>query len=131
MEKYFSSHSFFCTKETIRSRKIFAAKQANIWNFGFGQHLNFNSGIPVFEPGSNIYATKEFASYSPKNGNLLSAKVTSTSSFSGQNNGTASVNASEESGSLTYLCSNAAKGLYNIGPAEGIYTVVITYQNGY
>ncbi len=85
----------------------------------------------MFEPGSNIYATKEFASYIPKNGNLLSAKVTSTPSFSGQNNGTASVKATEESGGLTYLWSHAAKGLYNIGTAEGIYAVVITYQNGY
>ncbi|WP_430902459.1 hypothetical protein, partial [Paraflavitalea sp. sgz302552] len=48
-----------------------AQKENNVWNFGYGVQANFNSGNPVFEPGSQLNSWEGCSSISDRNGNLL------------------------------------------------------------
>ena len=48
-----------------------AQKQANIWHFGDGRAVDFNSGEPVQVNGSQIFTTEGSAAYSDPNGKLL------------------------------------------------------------
>jgi gliding motility-associated-like protein len=63
--------SFICLLLLLFSFSVMSQKQANNWNFGNGLRLDFNSGAPVFVPGSNIFAPEGSASYSDEEGNLL------------------------------------------------------------
>jgi gliding motility-associated-like protein len=49
----------------------FAQKEANIWHFGIGHSLDFNSGSPVQTSGSQMYTFEGCTSYCDENGNLL------------------------------------------------------------
>jgi len=49
----------------------FAQKEANVWHFGIGNSLDFNSGSPVQTSGSQMYTNEGCASYCDENGNLL------------------------------------------------------------
>ncbi|MFM8433409.1 MAG: PKD domain-containing protein, partial [Bacteroidota bacterium] len=49
----------------------FAQKEANVWHFGFGQSLDFNSGTAVQVPGSSISTFEGCASVCDAQGNLL------------------------------------------------------------
>ena len=48
-----------------------AQKQANIWHFGDGRAVDFNSGEPVSVTGSQVFTTEGSASYCDPAGNLL------------------------------------------------------------
>ena len=48
-----------------------AQKEANVWHFGIGNSLDFNSGSPVQTSGSQMYTNEGCASYCDENGNLL------------------------------------------------------------
>jgi gliding motility-associated-like protein len=49
----------------------FAQKEANVWHFGIGNSLDFNSGAPVQTSGSQMYTNEGCTSYCDENGNLL------------------------------------------------------------
>jgi gliding motility-associated-like protein len=49
----------------------FAQKEANVWHFGTGYSLDFNSGVPVQIPGSPMFTFEGSTSYCDENGNLL------------------------------------------------------------
>ena len=49
----------------------FAQKEANVWHFGIGNSLDFNSGSPVQTSGSQMYTNEGCTSYCDENGNLL------------------------------------------------------------
>ena len=51
--------------------KGFAQKEANVWHFGVGNSLDFNSGTPVQTSGSQMYTNEGCTSYCDENGNLL------------------------------------------------------------
>ena len=51
--------------------KGFAQKEANVWHFGIGNSLDFNSGSPVQTSGSQMYTNEGCTSYCDENGNLL------------------------------------------------------------
>jgi len=48
-----------------------AQKEANVWHFGNGVCIDFNSGSPVLVPGSAMSTYEGSASVCDKNGNLL------------------------------------------------------------
>jgi gliding motility-associated-like protein len=48
-----------------------AQKEANVWHFGVGHSLDFNSGIPVQTFGSQMFTFEGSTSYCDENGNLL------------------------------------------------------------
>ena len=50
---------------------VFAQKEANIWHFGTGNSLDFNSGSPVQTTGSLMYTFEGCTSFCDENGNLL------------------------------------------------------------
>ncbi|MBM3916953.1 MAG: gliding motility-associated C-terminal domain-containing protein [Sphingomonadales bacterium] len=49
----------------------FTQKEANVWHFGAGHSLDFNSGSPVQTSGSQIFTFEGSTSYCDENGNLL------------------------------------------------------------
>ena len=49
----------------------FAQKEANVWHFGIGHSLDFNSGSPVQTSGSQMYTFEGSTSYCDEDGNLL------------------------------------------------------------
>ncbi len=49
----------------------FSQKEANVWHFGIGHSLDFNSGSPVQTSGSQMYTFEGCSSYCDENGNLL------------------------------------------------------------
>ncbi len=49
----------------------FGQKEANVWHFGIGHSLDFNSGIPVQTFGSQMFTFEGSTSYCDENGNLL------------------------------------------------------------
>ena len=49
----------------------FAQKEANVWHFGNGHCLDFNSGVPVQIAGSSIQTFEGSSSYCDAQGNLL------------------------------------------------------------
>ena len=49
----------------------FAQKEANVWHFGAGHSLDFNSGSPVQSTGSQMFTFEGSTSYCDENGNLL------------------------------------------------------------
>jgi gliding motility-associated-like protein len=55
----------------IISSTIFSQKQANVWHFGSGLSIDFNSGEPVEIPGSQMFTFEGSASYCDTLGNLL------------------------------------------------------------
>jgi gliding motility-associated-like protein len=50
---------------------IYAQKEGNVWHFGHGQTINFNSGVPVQNGVSEMVTFEGCASWSDANGNLL------------------------------------------------------------
>jgi gliding motility-associated-like protein len=66
MKKYLI---WFCS--LLTSICVFAQKEANIWHFGIGHSLDFNSGSPVQTSGSQMYTNEGCTSYCDENGNLL------------------------------------------------------------
>lgn len=48
-----------------------AQNQANVWHFGSGRSIDFNSGEPVLVPGSQIASYEGTTSYCDVSGNLL------------------------------------------------------------
>ncbi|MFM7388086.1 MAG: hypothetical protein ACKO5L_07995, partial [Bacteroidota bacterium] len=50
--------------------ELFAQKEANVWHFGEGYCLDFNSGVPVQSP-SQMFTAEGCTSYCDENGNLL------------------------------------------------------------
>jgi gliding motility-associated-like protein len=48
-----------------------AQKEGNVWHFGLGQAIDFNSGAPTLLPVSNIFTFEGSASYCDANGKLL------------------------------------------------------------
>jgi len=46
-------------------------KEANVWHFGIGYSLDFNSGPPVQTSGSQMFTFEGSTSYCDENGNLL------------------------------------------------------------
>jgi gliding motility-associated-like protein len=50
---------------------LFAQKEGNVWHFGTGHTVNFNSGVPVLNGVSNMITFEGCASWSDANGNLL------------------------------------------------------------
>ena len=66
MKKYLI---WFCS--LLTSICAFAQKEANVWHFGIGNSLDFNSGSPVQTSGSQMYTNEGCASYCDENGNLL------------------------------------------------------------
>jgi len=48
----------------------FSQKEANVWHFGEGYCLDFNSGVPVQSP-SQMFTVEGCTSYCDENGNLL------------------------------------------------------------
>ena len=55
----------------LNSLNLFSQKEANIWHFGNGFSLNFNSGQAVQESGSAISTIEGSTSYCDSAGNLL------------------------------------------------------------
>jgi len=55
----------------LLSNLLTAQKQANVWHFGDGISIDFNSGDPVLQTGSQIYTTEGCSSYCDSLGNLL------------------------------------------------------------
>jgi gliding motility-associated-like protein len=51
--------------------KGFAQKEANVWHFGIGHSLDFNSGSPVQTSGSQMFTFEGSTSYCDEDGNLL------------------------------------------------------------
>ncbi|MFM7643407.1 MAG: gliding motility-associated C-terminal domain-containing protein, partial [Sphingomonadales bacterium] len=49
----------------------YTQKEANVWHFGAGHSLDFNSGSPVQTSGSQIFTFEGSTSYCDENGNLL------------------------------------------------------------
>jgi len=49
----------------------FSQKEANVWHFGIGHSLDFNSGIPVQTFNSQMYTFEGSTSFCDENGNLL------------------------------------------------------------
>ena len=49
----------------------YTQKEANVWHFGIGNSLDFNSGAPVQTSGSQMYTFEGCTSYCDENGNLL------------------------------------------------------------
>jgi gliding motility-associated-like protein len=49
----------------------YSQKEANVWHFGIGHSLDFNSGSPVQTSGSQMYTFEGCTSYCDENGNLL------------------------------------------------------------
>ena len=66
MKKYLI---WFCSLLTFIC--AFAQKEANVWHFGIGNSLDFNSGSPVQTSGSQMYTNEGCTSYCDENGNLL------------------------------------------------------------
>ena len=66
MKKYLI---WFCSLLTFIC--AFAQKEANVWHFGVGNSLDFNSGTPVQTSGSQMYTNEGCTSYCDENGNLL------------------------------------------------------------
>ena len=66
MKKYLI---WFCS--LLTSICVFAQKEANVWHFGIGNSLDFNSGSPVQTSGSQMYTNEGCTSYCDENGNLL------------------------------------------------------------
>jgi gliding motility-associated-like protein len=66
MKKYLI---WFCS--LLTSICVFAQKEANIWHFGIGHSLDFNSGSPLQTSGSQMYTNEGCTSYCDENGNLL------------------------------------------------------------
>lgn len=50
---------------------LHAQKQANIWHFGEGKSIDFSSGEPVLQAGSQIFTFEGCASYCDSLGNFL------------------------------------------------------------
>jgi gliding motility-associated-like protein len=49
----------------------FGQKEANVWHFGPGYSLDFNSGAPIETSGGQMYTFEGCTSYCDANGNLL------------------------------------------------------------
>jgi gliding motility-associated-like protein len=49
----------------------FAQKEANVWHFGIGYSLDFNSGTPIQTSGSQMFTFEGSTSYCDSEGNLL------------------------------------------------------------
>ena len=66
MKKYLI---WFCS--LLTSICVFAQKEANVWHFGIGNSLDFNSGSPVQTSGSQMFTFEGSTSYCDEDGNLL------------------------------------------------------------
>ena len=66
MKKYLI---WFCSLLTFIC--VFAQKEANVWHFGIGHSLDFNSGSPVQTSGSQMFTFEGSTSYCDEDGNLL------------------------------------------------------------
>jgi gliding motility-associated-like protein len=66
MKKYLI---WFCS--LLTSICVFAQKEANIWHFGTGYSLDFNTGAPLETSGGQMYTFEGCTSYCDENGNLL------------------------------------------------------------
>jgi gliding motility-associated-like protein len=60
--------TFICM---LLSGVTFAQKEANVWHFGIGHSLDFNSGSPAQTSGSQMYTFEGSTSYCDADGNLL------------------------------------------------------------
>jgi gliding motility-associated-like protein len=60
--------TFICM---LLSGVTFAQKEANVWHFGIGYSLDFNSGSPAQTSGSQMYTFEGSTSYCDADGNLL------------------------------------------------------------
>ncbi|MBL4657276.1 MAG: hypothetical protein JKX73_04695 [Flavobacteriales bacterium] len=56
---------------TYASLSDFAQNESNVWYFGNGAGLNFNSGQPKVLQGGSLFTTEGCASISDKSGNIL------------------------------------------------------------
>jgi len=50
---------------------LYSQKEANVWHFGIGYSLDFNSGNPLQTSGSQMFTFEGSTSYCDENGNLL------------------------------------------------------------
>ncbi len=55
----------------IFTGSIYAQKEGNVWHFGMGAALDFNSGAPVITTPSSMFSFEGSASIADANGNLL------------------------------------------------------------
>ncbi len=55
----------------IFTGSIYAQKEGNVWHFGMGAALDFNSGVPVITTPSSMFSFEGSASIADANGNLL------------------------------------------------------------
>jgi len=55
----------------IFTGSIHAQKEGNVWHFGMGAALDFNSGTPVITTPSSMFSFEGSASIADANGNLL------------------------------------------------------------
>lgn len=62
--------SIFCVVFLLTTR-VFAQKQGNVWHFGQGAALDFNSGAAVVTTPSSMWTFEGSASICDENGNLL------------------------------------------------------------
>lgn len=62
--------SIFCVVFLLTTR-VFAQKQGNVWHFGQGAALDFNSGVAVVTTPSSMWTFEGSASICDENGNLL------------------------------------------------------------
>ena len=67
---HFKLHSLLLLLLLI-TKNMHAQKQANVWHFGTGQSIDFNSGEPVIVTGSSIFTFEGSSSYCDSLGNLL------------------------------------------------------------
>jgi gliding motility-associated-like protein len=66
MKKY-----LLCFFVLLASTAAFAQKEANVWHFGIGHSLDFNSGSPVQTSGSQMFTFEGCTSFCDANGELL------------------------------------------------------------
>jgi gliding motility-associated-like protein len=64
------THVFICLLVAFPSF-VFAQKEANVWHFGIGHSLDFNSGSPVQTTGGQMFTFEGSTSYCDENGELL------------------------------------------------------------
>jgi PKD repeat protein len=61
----------FCLLSLLHSAPVFAQKENNVWYFGNGAGIDFNSGSPVALTNGAIFTTEGCASIADTSGNLL------------------------------------------------------------
>ncbi len=67
---HFKLHSLLLLLLLV-TKTIHAQKQANVWHFGDGKSIDFSSGGPVLQTGSQIFTFEGCASYCDSLGNFL------------------------------------------------------------